>query len=49
MAEDVKNASFRIKRILEEDLDEYDEAVSKVTDTASFWHYTSCFFERSHF
>ena len=25
------------------------EAVSKVTDTASFWHYTSCFFERSHF
>lgn len=24
MAEDVKNASFRIKRILEEDLDEYD-------------------------
>ena len=25
------------------------EAVSKVTDTASFWFYTSCFFERSHF
>ena len=27
----------------------FHEAVSKVTDTASFWHYTSCFFERSHF
>lgn len=30
MAEDVKNASFRIKRILEEDLDEYDGKIGIV-------------------